>query len=80
MVRFVLYNTSQHFVSREGITFACGFVLISDWLLLIVDRNCTEVLPGPFPIFRWSLGTRLIYVGVAQAHTNQVETISRYIV
>ena len=34
MVRFVLYNTSQHFVSREGITFACCFVLKSDWLLL----------------------------------------------
>ena len=34
MVRFVLYNTSQHFVSCEGITFVCGFVLKSDWLLL----------------------------------------------
>ena len=45
MVRFVLYNyTSQHFVSHEGIMFACGFVLKSDLVPLEFVRHSRQKL------------------------------------
>ena len=62
MVRFVLYNTSQHFVSREGITFACGFILKSDWLLLnlwgIVQLKLYGSATRPLSDFRMGPGNK----------------------
>ena len=50
----MLYNTSQHFVSHEGITFACGFVLKSDWLLL---NLCELYASATRPLSDFQMGT-----------------------
>ena len=79
MVRFELHNTSQHFVSHEGTTFVCGFILKSDWLLLnflLFVRHSRQKLYGsatrPLSDFRMGPGnkasTNRSYVGKKVAY------------